>query len=250
MNKEVEEFLNALGRRDLDLDLSSDEIQGLKRAMEKIASTARLAHAIAERPQQTEMYECLGKELHRIGDSLAFRVFQRTQLTEVLNDNGQQIFQQISIIDIPVEDQDFLKDCGIKNPKDEMTISLAKLKNGYWFYLEETKNPTNRSRAPIEAVMDMAQERLSAASADLGRVQAQQNDNTDDLSSAPRRHKPRKYFNGIGKILSGVVAGTGNVLIGVGAIPASGGAATAGVIASAALSIGIVMQGIGDLRGE
>ena len=40
--------------------------------------------------------------------------------------------------------------------------------------------------------------------------------------------KPKKYFNGIGKILSGAVAGAGNVLVGTGAIPATGGAAVAG----------------------
>jgi len=60
----------------------------------------------------------------------------------------------------------------------------------------------------------------------------------------------RKLFNGVGKILVGVVTGAGNILLAAGTIAAPNPATVYGVIGSSALAIGGICQGIGDLRGE
>ena len=67
-------------------------------------------------------------------------------------------------------------------------------------------------------------------------------------SSLPEAKK--KLFNGIGKILAGMVTAGGNLLLATGTLVAPNPATAYGVIASSALAIGGIFQGLGDLRGE
>lgn len=232
-------FLDALGRRDLDLDLTAQEIMDLRRAMTKLSATARLAHVAADRPNDTSMDESLAKELRVAAHSRAFDVFERTRIAEILDENGALVFQEITRESVPTEDLEFLAQCGIKEPEAEITISLRRLKAGYWMMSED-----GRSTARI---LEHSRMQILHVAEGLSQQDAQQKPAVSEGQSSKKR---RKIFNGVGKILSGVVAGTGNVLMGIGAVPAAGGVAAPAVIASAAASIGIIMQGIGDLRGE
>lgn len=248
MEEDDKKFMEAVGERDLDLELSESEIRALQSAMRKFASSARLANSIAERPDQTELYGPLANELAALSESQALEVFEKTGLANVLDEHGHIVFSELKQGDIPKEDLDFLRQCGMLHPEHEITISLTRLKYGYWLSSE------NKRRATTAEVMQMTRHTMRRSSKELRVIadeRAQQQSLPASVQAQPiENKKPKKYFNGIGKILSGVVAGTGNVLIGTGAIPATGGAAAAGVIASAAVSVGIIMQGIGDLRGE
>ena len=72
----------------------------------------------------------------------------------------------------------------------------------------------------------------------------------DSAKGPEAQPKKRKILNGIGKILGGAIAGTGNVLLLVGTIAAPNPATGYGAIASSAIAVASVMQGAGDLRGE
>lgn len=235
-----DDLLDALGRRDLDLDLSPQEISDLRRAMKKLAATARLAHVAAERPSDTSMDATLASELRAAAHSPAFDIFERSRVTEVLDENGPLVFRELTSASVPPEDSVFLAECGIKDPKAEITISLRRLKAGYW--------PESDDGRRTARILEYSRMEIVRVSQELSRPDAQAAPNASAENQQPK--KRRKIFNGVGKILSGVVAGTGNVLIGAGAIPASGGTAAAAVIASASVSVGVIMQGIGDLRGE
>lgn len=246
MDKETQELLEALGRKELNLDFSEEDIRELKQAMREISSTARLAHTIADRPRRTDLYEALADELDALSESPAFDVMERAGLTDLLDENFGVIVTQLSPNDIPPEDHDFLRTCGMTTPKDEVTITITRLRMGAW-----PSTDGGRRRAPAAELMQVSRHAVRASASELrqgGEVVMPSQSSQNHLSSLPK--KPKKYFNGIGKILSGVVAGTGNVLIGAGAIPATAGTAAAAVFASGALSLGLVMQGIGDLRGE
>jgi len=249
MDKDFNDFLDAVGRRDLDLDLTEAEIRALLKEMKAISSTARLAHTIADRPEQVEMYAVLGRELVSVINGRAFEIYVRTGVADVLDSQRSMIFPALTEDLIPIEDLQFLIDCGIKNPKDEITIAVRKLNHGYY-----SANVIENRPILISDLMQISSERLVRVTE--GFLQSAQTDDSASKLNSPSQNplqpskKPKKIFNGIGKILSGLVAGTGNVLIGAGAIPATGGAATAGVIASAAFSVGMIMQGVGDLRGE
>ena len=244
MPDEKDAFLEALARRDLDLNLSQTEVAELRRAMNQISSTARLVHAAADRPHDSSMDESIGRELLVAAESSAFQVFERTGVTDILDDNGRLVFQHVEISSVPPEDQEFLAQCGVKDPKAEIVISVTRLKAGYW----PVGEPGQRNFGTKELVEFSRMQVLQSSKAILQPTTDASSESKVPTTNEPKKRK--KYFNGIGKILSGVVAGTGNVLIGTGAIPATGGAAVAGVIASAAVSVGVIMQGIGDLRGE
>jgi hypothetical protein len=59
-----------------------------------------------------------------------------------------------------------------------------------------------------------------------------------------------KIFNGIAKILAGAVTAAGNLLLATGTVIAPNPATAYGVIASSAIAVGSMCQGIGYLRGE
>lgn len=241
-----EDFLEAVARRDLDLSLSPSEVADLRRAMNQLASTARLVHVAADRPHDSSMDESIGQELLVAAESPAFQVFERTGVTEILDENGRLVFQEMDVSTVPPEDEAFLAQCGLKDPKAEILVSVTRLKAGYW-PVGETQ--AGQRKLGTRLLIDYSRTEVIRTS----RALLQRENATEDAPGVPTTNEPKKrkkYFNGIGKILSGVVAGTGNVLIGTGAIPATGGAAVAGVIASAAVSVGVIMQGIGDLRGE
>lgn len=247
MPDKKEDFLEAIGRRDLDLSLSQSEVADLRRAMSQLSSTARLVHAAADRPHDSSMDASIGHELLAAAESPAFRVFERTGITEILDDNGDLVIRELEVSTVPPEDEGFLAQCGVKDPKAEIVISMTRLKAGYWPAVET--QPDGKRRFGTGLLIDYSRTEVIRTS----KAMLQREEEAQDAHKVPTTDEPKKrkkYFNGIGKILSGVVAGTGNVLIGTGAIPATGGAAVAGVIASAAVSVGVIMQGIGDLRGE
>jgi hypothetical protein len=246
MPKKKDDFLEAVARRDLDLSLSASEVADLRRAMSQLASTARLVHAAADRPHDSSMDESIGRELLAAAESRAFDVFERTGVAEILDDNGRLVLQEMEVSTVPPEDEAFLAQCGIKAPKAEIVISVTRLKAGYWLMGE---SQGGQRRLETRQIIEYSRTEVVRTSSAL----LQREEETEEAPRVPTTNEPKKrkkYFNGIGKILSGVVAGTGNVLIGTGAIAATGGAAVAGVIASAAVSVGVIMQGIGDLRGE
>lgn len=251
-DEEVREFLEAVAQRDLHLeDISPNEYMFMRFRMKQIAKTARLAYAIAERPEETNLYGALADELQQQQDEDASAVamleslFTRTGIADALDAHGEIIRANLKRQHLPDVDVEFIRGCGVTQPEAEITITLE--------HMRGSKNPRRFSDddGNTSLTLRYANDRLTAIAKELKVISERMNEQAASPVPAPPPHKkPRKVFTGIGKILTGVVGGTGNALVGLGMIPATGGAATAGVIASAALSVGAIMQGIGDLRGE
>jgi hypothetical protein len=244
---ELTEFLDALGKRYVNLsrrtvNSASEQSDDFRmESMNSATSVARFAHVIAERPRDVLMYSALSVELSDSHVVRLHRLLDDTGILEVLDSYGAMIFQNITRLHIPPEDIEILRDSGISSPDAEIVIAIRLMRS-------------QKARKASE-VLIQGQLLLEEASAELKQATSYASRHMiGDFPLPPAIvddvKKPRRYFNGIGRILSGVAAGTGNVLVGIGAIPAAGDAAVAGVIASAALSIGLIGQGIGDLRGE
>jgi hypothetical protein len=140
---------------------------------------------------------------------------------------------------VPAEDLDMLRRCGVDDPEAEIEIITQFCRTeAYQFWW------SRHSRRP-STVLEQAPEALRRAASLLRSARE---------PSPPVREvappKKRKIFNGIGKILSGAVAGAGNVLLAGGTIVAPNPATGYGAIASSAIAVGSIFQGIGDLRGE
>jgi hypothetical protein len=236
-DKEYGEFLEAVGKRYLRLHRASrwfhpEGIGHLHYDIERLASTARLVHAVEERSNETAWYGPLSKELKNTYIQNVTNLLDAAGIIDALDEHGELIFSNLSRELIPDEDIALLHRAGVEEPEAEVTIVIQELRQ------------SARSRdIRASSVLREASKKLEEAAKQLSPVES----NSDDEKAEV---KPRKYFTGIGRILSGGIVGAGNLLLGIGTIPASGGATAGAVIASSALAVGLVSQGIGDLRGE
>ena len=236
--KEYREFLAAVEKRHVRIAhpfYGLDGVLSLKWQIERLTSQARLIHALEGRHEETAWYPPLRNAL---GNRLLVPVewvadiMHQAGITAALDEHGEIIFSSLSREFIPNEDIALLQSAGLYDAEAEVTIIIHHLRQ------------TARSRGILAStVLSEAPARLNDAIETLPMV-------VSDAGTKETEKKPRKYFTGIGRILSGAIAGAGNLMIGIGTIPASGGATAGAVIASSALAVGLMSQGIGDLRGE
>jgi hypothetical protein len=132
--------------------------------------------------------------------------------------------------------RDSVSRCGVDEPEAEITILIEYCRFGIGDGQCRSSEIETQAQAALTQAADRLERFASAAS------QA-------DSSAAPPRPK-KKLFIGIGRILAGAVTGAGNLLLASGAVVAPSPAIAYGVIGSAALAIGSISQGIGDIRGE
>ena len=168
-------------------------------------------------------------------------MFDKSGVTGALDAHLEVIRPILTPEQLPPEDVAFLRQCGLREPDSEIIVALAHFRH-HWVFEEGGWRPHGGATEVLRLADDSIRRIAQQIHAEPGLVPT-------DMAAKPPAKK-RKIFNGIGRILSGVVGGAGNVLIGTGAIPVSAGASVAAAVASAAVSIGIIMQGIGDLRGE
>ena len=219
-DKEYREFLEAVGKRYLRLHRAArwfgpEGISHLHYDIERLTSTARLVHAVAARSDQTGWYQALGKELKNTYIQQVTNLLDEAGITNALDEHQELIFGNLSREFIPDEDIALLYDAGVPEPEAEVTIIIQELR----------RSGQSRNMRPSNILRE-APKRLEDAAQQLSRVESNPSDMKVEV-------KPQKYFTGIGRILAG-----------------SGGAAAGAVIASSALAVGLVSQGIGDLRGE
>jgi len=173
--------------------------------------------------------------LYKLSEAPVFDGFDAMDdlgILEALDDAQDAVFTNLRRSAIPDEDVQFLSRAGIENPELEITITIeyAKRRMGSW-------------REGARELQDIRHIKPEMA----GRLDKAYSTPPKDPETPPKK---RKILNGIGKILGGAIAGTGNVLLLCGTIMAPNPATGAGAIASAAIAVASVMQGAGDLRGE
>ena len=236
-DKEYREFLEAVGKRYLQLHrvgrwFGREGISHLHYDIERLVLTARLNHAVEERSNETVWYGPLSNELKNTYIQNVTSVMDESGITAALDEHGELIFSSLSRELIPDEDIALLLRAGVLEPEAEVTIIIQELR----------RSARNRG-IQASSVLRAAPQKLEEAAKKLSPAESNSTDEKVEV-------KPRKFFTGIGRILSGAIAAGGNLLVGIGTIPASGGATAGAVIASSALAVGLISQGIGDLRGE
>jgi hypothetical protein len=236
-DEEYRNLLSAIGRKHLRPmggrrgRLGDDE---LRYTMERLASLARLNRVVAERPNSKELLNELAVELHNAPLSQAVRLMEQAGVMNALEEAPELIFQNLRRSAVPPEDLEFLRESGVDYPEEEITILIHYAR----------KNIGNGKVRPRRVMSDANTEIQRAAN------MLSSTDLQSDVQSQTDVPKKRKIFNGVGKILAGAVAGVGNTLLGCGTIIAPNPATAYAVIASAAVAVGSISQGIGDLRGE
>jgi hypothetical protein len=262
---EYRAFLNALARRHLRR-LSITDAQELEARLERLAATARLNREVRERflanlettrnrnpnarrgavserpsrpldPLRAELANELDLRSKDVEEVIA--VMESSGVMDALDEAPHATFGEMRADAVPREDLDMLRRCGIDDPDAEIEIVTQYCRTeAYQFSLRprHTGLPSTQLERAPEALKRAASLLRSARKPSPARE-----------SAAPKK---RKIFNGIGKILSGAVAGAGNVLLVGGTIVAPNPGTAYGAIASSAIAVGSIFQGIGDLRGE
>lgn len=202
----------------------------LRHIQDRLASIARLNRVVAERPNSAELLNELARELHNAPLGRAAEIMEQAGVMDALEEAPDLIFQNLRRSAIPPEDLEFLREAGVDYPEEELTILI-----------HYARKNLGRGRVTPRRIMADGQIQLERAAAALARAAGEQSADTP---------KKRKIFNGVGKILAGAVAGVGNTLVGCGTIVAPNPATAYAVIGSAAIAIGSICQGVGDLRGE
>jgi hypothetical protein len=234
-DEEYREYLSALARihmrpfRRRHMHPEGDE---LAYAITKLSSTAKLARAVAERSDNPEMVNALGKELDSWYVEHVVREMRESGVLDALDEAPDITFAELRRSAIPEEDVRLLRGTGIEDPEAEITVLIhyARKKLGH-------------SDAVPSAIAGNAREELKHATERILNLPS-------DSSANHVEVKKKKLFNGIGKILAGAVTGAGNLLLATGTLVAPNPATAYGAIGSSALAVGSICQGIGDLRGE
>ena len=229
---EYQELLDALARKHLRFRtirhrIETEEIAFL---IERLSATSRLTLAAADRPDSEDLRHALTDELRRAPVNIAVGWMERAGVIDALEEGDDLIFENLRRSAIPAEDVDLLRDAGVRDPEAEITILIR-----------YTQRHVGRHGTRPADVLASANDRIPARGGSLS-----ESSNVE----MPRPAIKRKIFSGIGKILAGTVTGLGNTLLGLGTVVAPNPATAYGVIASAAIAVGSVCQGIGDLRGE
>jgi len=242
---QYKQFLNLLAHdylraEEFRRNADGKDIERLRSQVESIAWTARLNDLVKDGlskdgPNNIDLVRVLEKQLRDAPIHDVHEAMYRIGMLDALDDSKGVVFANLRRSAIPEEDVELLRSAGAENP--ELVIGLA-IDYGQ-------RRIANADRRPSHIPSDAEKE--------LGNAVKELSNSVDRLKDEVRQGKApkkRKLFNGIGKILSGTVAGGGNVLLALGTLAAPNPATGYAAIGSGALAIGLMGQGIGDLRGE
>ncbi|MGH9765738.1 MAG: hypothetical protein ACREAC_33290, partial [Blastocatellia bacterium] len=189
-----------------------------------------------QRSENSMLLKELAQELHNVYLEGVTSEMEHAGILDALDDAPEITFSNLRRSAIPEEDIDFLRRAGVDYPDAEITILIHYARTRLGRDHQEKARPSDIARQ-AQSEIKHAAERVEAIASSEDKVERTE-------------PKKRKLFNGIGKILAGVVTGGGNMLLAAGTIVAPNPATAWGVIGSSALAIGGICQGIGDLRGE
>lgn len=235
---EYREYLTALARKYLKvltLHRGFHHMAGeLAYEIEWLSSKARLVRAVSEHSENEALLKVVAKEVENADVSNVIGAMERSGVLAALDEAPEITFRNLRQSVIPAEDVELLRRAGVENPDAEITL-IIHYSRGHFSGRQET-NPSE--------IAHRGQDELKRAGERLGEIASK------EPSSDVSERKKCRLFNGIGKILAGTITGAGNLLLAGGTIMAPNPATAYGVIASSALAVGGICQGIGDLRGE
>jgi hypothetical protein len=241
---EYREFLDALARKHLRLSQLHRkhfmELDHLSYMLGRLQNLRRLLSVAEQDTHDDEMLRLLAKKLKDSHIESVLNDMERSGVLAAIEEDPLTLFTNLRRSAIPDEDIEMLRAAGVSDPEAEVLLIIHYCRT----HLGQDRYNRNLDiRDPIE-IARQAEPVLERVAKWLG---------GDGDSVSPEKigdKKKRKWFNGIGKILSGGVLGAGNVLLGCGGVIAPNPAIAYGVIGSCAVAIGSLCQGVGDLRGE
>jgi hypothetical protein len=236
-NDEFHTFLEALARKHLNYRKYFEAVthtRELHPVLDQLTRLSQLLKIVIEDDDRELLRLLIGRLHDSVQVEHAIAIMERPGLLDAIDEDPRTLFSEIRISALPAEDAEFLRDAGHKHPEADL-ILIAE------YSRKRFGEDRRQERLPSEVIQDTPDVVKQA----LTRLESQ--------TETPRlreEKKRRKILNGVGKVLTGSILGVGNILVGAGSIISPNPAVAAGVIASGALAVGSICQGLGDLRGE
>lgn len=240
---EYRAFLDALARKYLRLARLRRhhrlEFDHLHYELERVSKLRRLAAVSEEDFNNEKLLSALANALSNAYLAGCLDALEESGALRAIEEDPITLFANLRRTAIPDEDAELLRQAGHLDPEAEITLIIH--------YARTHLGNRNWERDPTDSVRE-APELVKGAGNRLEAIASKKE--KDSSSEGSVEKKKRKLFNGVGKVLSGAVIGTGNLLLGTGSIVAPNPAIAYGIIGSCALAVGSICQGVGDLRGE
>jgi hypothetical protein len=236
-DEEYKKFLTALAAKHVRPGAIGDskDIENLQNSMRNMTRVSRRVQDAREEQFHEKFLEELAHELRQTPLSDGFAAMDRIGVLEALDDATDAVFSNLRRSAIPDEDVQFLYRAGFADPELEITILIEYANRR----ISSSRESLARELRQIRDIHRVAADRMDRELHEIGKEPERE-----------QQPKKRKILNGIGKILGGAIAGTGNVLLALGTIAAPNPATGAAAIASGGVAVTGVLSGLGDLRGE
>jgi hypothetical protein len=233
-DEEYRELLVALAVKHLRADALLGNVDRLRSELNRLIWISKLNEAVRGIPPQQQFHEpeLLAPLVQQLLESpvpTVISVMEEVGMMDALDEAPELVFGNLRRSAIPEEDIQLLRAAGVQHPEAEITITISHSRE---FLARQYPNesPSQVARQGVDTLQQSASELR--------------------MQQLPSPARKRKLFNGIGKILGGAVMGAGNVLLACGTFIAPNPATAYTALGSAAVGIGSIFQGIGDIRGE
>lgn len=195
---------------------------------------------------ETFRRERLAGAIDEIEDGMKWhnRLAEESGFFDAWDSHYEEIVAGLGIDLIPETEFDLLRELGFADPKAELEGIMYVVKK------RTVRDQKYRNSWSISFKIKQVEKDLSEAKNDL---KAKKDDDPDNNSNEKRpKKKDRRWFKGIGQIGQGTALSIGDIALAAGALnfPVSPETQTFGALVSATTGVGMILTGIGELRGE
>ena len=165
----------------------------------------------------------------------AIRILEDAGYRDAVDDHFSEIVAGMTMEHMPAEEIAVMKSLGSDDPDRDLRAVMYMLRIRY-------SNPRREFR-PVTSSLDRGVKELDQSIEEKA-------ENKDD--EFPKVSRPRRWWKGCGQIAQGCILSVANVGIALNAVdlPVSDETRTWGSIVSVTTGVGLIMSGVGDLRGE
>jgi len=170
------------------------------------------------------------------------RVIEEAGYLDAFETHMREILANLHPSHLPDMEKEVLRDMGIVNPDAEIR-EMVYAARASWERIDRSTR-----EIPIRQQLKSAEERLDAANHDFQELKKKGKAERSDNEGM----KSRRWFKGLGQIVQGSALSIADVALAVGVLqfPVSPETRTWGSLVSVSTGIGVILNGVGDLRNE
>ena len=218
------------------------EWRGLKRALHVIAYINAYCDDVDD-IYRTFRIERLRRAVNEIESGVQWnnRLANEIGLLEALDQYYAEIVSGIDISDFPSQEVDILSEFGFESPSTDLQgiIYLLKMR-------QREKQKLQKEKSCVSSELKRTVEILSSVQEEF----IEKDEKSNETSEPPK--KSRRWFKGLGKIGQGTAMSIADICLATDLLKfqVSTETKTWGVLVSTTAGIGMILDGIGELRGE